>query len=154
MDAHLLRAAFARFPSGVTALSALVDGVPEGMAVSSFISVSLAPPLLAVSLRLSSGTWPVLRRAPAIGVSVLAAQHGTLSRQLAGSTDRFAGVDWDATAAGAIRIGGAAAFFECAVERELPAGDHVIALLAVRGVEYQPSVPPLVFHGSTFRQLV
>lgn len=154
MDAGALRAAFARFPSGVTALSALVDGAPEGMAVSSFIPVSLDPPLLAVSLRRASRTWPTLRRAGGIGVSVLAAGHGPLSRQLSGAADRFAGVDWTATPSGAVRIGGAVAWFDCTPHEELPAGDHVIALLTVHASDHQPSAPPLVFHGSTFRQLV
>ncbi|MFI5843943.1 flavin reductase family protein [Catenuloplanes sp. NPDC051500] len=154
MDASALRAAFARFPSGVTALSALVDREPEGMAVSSFISVSLAPPLIAVSIQLTSRTWPVLRRSAGIGVSVLAAHHDGLSRQLSGPSDRFADVDWHATDSGAIRIGGAAAWFDCALEEELPAGDHQIAVLTVKHVEHRPDVPPLVFHGSAFRRLV
>lgn len=150
----MLRAAFARFPSGVTALCALVDGAPEGMAVSSFISVSLDPPLLAVSLRRSSRTWAALRRAGGIGVSVLAAGHGPLTRRLSGATDRFTGVDWTATPSGAVRIGGAAAWFDCALREELPAGDHVIALLTIHDVAHPPAEPPLVFHGSTFRRLV
>ncbi|MDP9792818.1 flavin reductase (DIM6/NTAB) family NADH-FMN oxidoreductase RutF [Catenuloplanes nepalensis] len=154
MDAATLRAAFARFPSGVTALSGLVDGAPEGMAVSSFLSVSLDPPLLAVSLQRTSRTWPALRRAGGIGVSVLAAGHGALTRRLAGATDRFAGVDWTATPSGAVRIGGAAAWFDCTLHQELPAGDHVIALLTIHAVDHQPAAPPLVFHASTFRQLV
>ncbi|WP_033342048.1 flavin reductase family protein [Catenuloplanes japonicus] len=155
MDAGVLRAAFARFPSGVTALSALVDGEPTGMAVSAFLSVSLAPPLIAVSVQRSSRTWPELRRSGGIGVSVLAAGHGGLSRQLSGAAaGRFTGVDWAGAASGAVRIEGAAAWFDCVLDQELPAGDHVIALLAVRHVEYRQDVPPLVFHGSAFRQLV
>ncbi|WP_310376435.1 flavin reductase family protein [Catenuloplanes atrovinosus] len=123
------------------------------MAVSSFVPVSLDPPLLAVSIRRDSRTWPLLRRSRGIGVSVLAAGHGPLSRRLAGPVDRFAGVDWTAAPSGAVRIGGAAAWFDCAPAEEVPAGDHVIALLAVRRVEYGRAVPPLVFHGSAFREL-
>jgi flavin reductase (DIM6/NTAB) family NADH-FMN oxidoreductase RutF len=76
----VLRGAFAAFPSGVTAIAGMLDGHPVGMAASSFTSVSLEPPLVSVCMAHSSSTWPSLRRAPSIGVSVLAAGHGDIAR--------------------------------------------------------------------------
>ncbi|WP_435156672.1 flavin reductase family protein [Amycolatopsis sacchari] len=153
IDAGVLRAAFACFPSGVTAIAGLVGGRPVGMAVSSFASISLEPPLIAASIQRTSTTWPLLRGAAALGVSVLAEDHGELGRRLSGTGDRFAGVDWTAAESGAVLIGGATARFDCTLHQEVPAGDHVLALLAVTAVEFRPSVPPLVFHGSRFRRL-
>ena len=49
----LLRQAFGCFPSGVTAFCGLLDGVAEGMAASSFTSVSLDPPLVSVCVTLT-----------------------------------------------------------------------------------------------------
>ena len=46
-----LRQAFACFPSGVTAICALVDRTPIGMAASSFTSVSVDPPLVSVCIQ-------------------------------------------------------------------------------------------------------
>jgi flavin reductase (DIM6/NTAB) family NADH-FMN oxidoreductase RutF len=153
MDPTVLRAAFACFPSGVTALSGLVSGKPAGMAVSSFASISLEPPLIAASIQRTSTTWPILRDAAAIGVSVLAEHHGEVGRRLSGPGNRFAGVDWTASESGAVFIEGATARFECTLHQEVAAGDHVIALLKVTAVEFRPSSRPLVFHGSGFRQL-
>ena len=45
-DSRTLRNAFGCFPSGVTAICAMIDGEPDGMAASSFVAVSLDPPLV------------------------------------------------------------------------------------------------------------
>jgi flavin reductase (DIM6/NTAB) family NADH-FMN oxidoreductase RutF len=145
---EVLRKAFGSFPSGVVAVAALVDDVPVGMAASSFTSVSLDPPLVSVSIAQSSATWPLLRRAARLGVSVLAAHHAALCRQLSGpAAHRFAGVQWEQRTSGAVLMADAAAMFECSVADELAAGDHLIALLRLHEVD-DGSAPPLVFHRS------
>jgi hypothetical protein len=65
-DGHL-REAFGCFPSGVTAVCALVDGTPRGMAASSFTSVSLTPPLVSLCVQRTSSTWPLLSDRPRLG---------------------------------------------------------------------------------------
>lgn len=149
-----LRAAYGCFPSGVTAVCAMIDGEPVGMAASSFTSVSLAPPLVSVCVQDSSTTWPRLRACARLGVSVLSAQQGAACLSLSRKQgDRFAGVDWEPTAGGAVLVHGATAWLDCAVEAELPAGDHAIALLRVLGLRSEPDTAPLVFRGSRFRTL-
>jgi flavin reductase (DIM6/NTAB) family NADH-FMN oxidoreductase RutF len=151
---EVLRTAFAAFPTGVAALAAFIDGAPIGMAVSSFTSVSLEPPLVSVCVARHSTTWPVLRRAPVLGVCVLAEEHGATARALAAKVaDRFAELDWTSDDEGAVLLRNAALWLRCTLESELPAGDHDIALLRVRELELFPGVAPLVFHGSAFRQL-
>jgi flavin reductase (DIM6/NTAB) family NADH-FMN oxidoreductase RutF len=153
---HLeLRRVFAAYPTGVAAVSALVDGRPRGIAASSFVAVSLSPALVSVCVARTSTTWPALRAAPRLGISVLAAHQEGASRQLgARDGERFATLPWSATAAGAVRICGAGAWLDCSLEREIPAGDHDIVLLRVRDMALaEGEVPPLVFHGSTYRRL-
>jgi flavin reductase (DIM6/NTAB) family NADH-FMN oxidoreductase RutF len=148
-----LRRAFGSFPTGVVAVAAALDGAPVGLAASSFTSVSLDPPLLSVSVARSSTTWPVLRAAPRIGVSVLAGHHATLCRRLAGpAAERFAGVAWQQTTGGAVLLRDAASRFECSVADELPAGDHLIVLLRLHEVD-DGTAPPLVFHRSRLAPL-
>lgn len=92
-----LRRAFGCFPSGVTAVCALVDGEPVGMAASSFTSVSVSPPLVSVCIQNISSTWPKLRRRPRLGLSVLAEGHDAACARLASKDgDRFADVGWEA----------------------------------------------------------
>ncbi|AUG80083.1 hypothetical protein CFP65_5377 [Kitasatospora sp. MMS16-BH015] len=150
-----LRQVFGAFPSGVTAVAALVDGHPVGLAASSFTSVSLDPPLVSVCADRASSTWPVLRSRPRLGISVLAAEHQDACLRLASRTaaDRFAGLDWRATEAGAVVLPAAAAWFECSIDQLVPAGDHDIVLLRVHDLAATPATAPLVFHGGRFRRL-
>lgn len=154
-DAALLRQAFSCFPSGVTAVCATLDGTPVGMAASSFTSVSLSPPLVSVCIDRASATWPRLRESASLGVSVLGEEHDRVCRQLASKdADRFAGLDLHRGNGGALLVAGAVAWLECQVHSELPAGDHVIALLEINGLKATPEASPLVFHLSRFRRLM
>jgi len=149
-----LRAAFSSFPSGVTAVAAIQNGLPAGLAASSFTSVSLDPPLVSVCVAHSSTTWPLLRPLPSLGLSVLAEEHGVVARNLAvKKADRFAEIDWASTEHGAVFVHGAALWLECSLESEFLAGDHSIALLRLQRYWTYPEVAPLVFHGSRFRAL-
>jgi flavin reductase (DIM6/NTAB) family NADH-FMN oxidoreductase RutF len=154
LDATTLRRAFAAFPSGVTAVCGLVDGRPRGMAASAFTPVSLDPPLVSVCVAFTSTTWPVLRSAGQVGISVLAEEHAEITRSLAARTgDRFAGVAWHASEAGAVFVDGAALWLTCRFRIGVPAGDHTIALFHVEELHVFEGITPLVFHGSRFRRL-
>jgi flavin reductase (DIM6/NTAB) family NADH-FMN oxidoreductase RutF len=151
-ESHL-REALGCFPSGVTAVCALIDGVPRGMAASSFTSVSLAPPLVSLCFQRTSSTWPLLRERPRLGLSVLAeGQDEACLRLSARRGDRFRGVGWEPGPGSSVFISGASAWLECALHEEVPAGDHVIALLRIQRLR-TAQLPPLVFHGSRFRRL-
>jgi len=154
VDSRTLRNAFGCFPTGVTAVCAMIDGVPVGMAASSFTSVSLDPALVLVCIRNSSATWRKLRNARRIGVSVLAEEHDRACSQLAArSEDRFDRLEWFTTEGGAVLLEGAAVSLDCSVVEEIAAGDHQLVLLRIETLKFQPAVNPLVFHGSRFRKL-
>ncbi|ODU06842.1 MAG: flavin reductase [Pseudonocardia sp. SCN 72-86] len=153
-DGAALRRTYGCFPTGVAAVCGLRDGAPDGMAASSFTAVSLDPPLVSVCVQNTSSTWPRLRGLPRLGVSVLAETHDRDCAALSSAQgDRFDGVGWDATAEGAVFVDGSAAWLECAVEDEVPAGDHIIALLRILATRTELHIPPLVFRGSRFRLL-
>jgi flavin reductase (DIM6/NTAB) family NADH-FMN oxidoreductase RutF len=69
------------------------------------------------------------------------------------TAERFADVCWIQNDRRAVFIEGASLYLDCALEREVEAGDHMIALLRIRSVEAFPEVQPLVFHMSKFREL-
>lgn len=154
LDPRALRDAFGVFPSGVVAVAAIVDGSPIGLAAASFTSVSLAPPLVSFSIARTSRTWPLLRRASHLGVTVLAESHGAVCRQLAGPVEaRFDGIAVSAADNGALTLDEGLARFDCTIHREVEAGDHVVVLLALHAVEHSDG-QPLVFHRSAFGRLV
>jgi len=154
-DPAQLRAAFSRFPSGIAALCATVDDAPAGMVATSFsVGVSFDPPLVMFSVQNSSTTWPRLRTAPQIGVSILGREHAKLASQLASRNgDRFAGVDTLTTPSRAILIRESAIWMECEILSETPAGDHHIVVLEVKSIRVEHDVEPLIYHASKFRHL-
>jgi flavin reductase (DIM6/NTAB) family NADH-FMN oxidoreductase RutF len=179
LDRAELRRVFGAFPTGVTAVAALAaagpapDGdasalddvaaaagfpaacrAPVGIAASSFTSVSLDPPIVSVCVAHSSTTWPRLRGAPRLGISVLAAHQEEACRRLASpGLDRFGALGWRSSEAGAVFVEGSSAWLECSVEHEVTVGDHDVILLRVHDLDADPAVAPLVFHASRFRQL-
>ncbi|WP_017935969.1 flavin reductase family protein [Nocardioides sp. Iso805N] len=153
LDPVALRQAFGVFPTGVVAVAAVVDGSPVGLAASSFTSVSLDPPLVSFSIARTSKTWPDLRRATHLGVTILAEHHGDVCRQLAGEPDdRFDGIAVSVSGDGALTLDEGLARFDCTIYREVEAGDHMIVLLRLHAAEHAAG-QPLVFHRSGFGRL-
>lgn len=102
-----LREAFSHFPQGVVLIGAEVDGVPQGLVASTFtVGVSLDPPLVTFAVQHTSETWPLLRAAPRLGVSLMGRHQVDTTRRLA-SKDRdrrFDDVDIDIDGAGALTV--------------------------------------------------
>ena len=154
LDPQRLREAFGVFPSGVVAVAADVEGELIGLAASSFTSVSLEPALVSFSVANTSKTWPALRRAEHLGLTVLADHHGEVCRQLAGPVaHRFDGLTVSTTETGAITLDDGLARFDCSIHREVEAGDHTLVLLRLHAVEHADTSLPLVFHRSGFGRL-
>jgi flavin reductase (DIM6/NTAB) family NADH-FMN oxidoreductase RutF len=149
-----LREAFGHFPTGVVAIAAQVDGVREGLASSTFVPVSLEPPLVSFCVQNTSTTWPKLKGLPMLGISVLGEAHDEAALTLAAKTgDRFAGLETVSYTSGAVFIRGTGLWLESAIEQLIPAGDHTIVVLRVNGVTVDAEVAPIVFHRSTLRRL-
>jgi flavin reductase (DIM6/NTAB) family NADH-FMN oxidoreductase RutF len=124
------------------------------MAISSFTSVSLDPPLVLVCVAHTSSTWQQLAALDRLGVSVLGSTHEGGCRALSSKDpDRFASIDWRTTELGAVFIEGASAWLDCEVEQIHEAGDHKIVLLRIHDLDSDVEVAPLVFHASRFRAL-
>ena len=132
-DQALLRQAFGCFPSGVTAFCGMLDGGPEGMAASSFTSVSLDPPLVAVSPARTSNSWPRIRSTGVFCANVLSEDQEALARVFATrGADKFRGVGW--TSSPGTRsplLDGALAWVDCRIEAEHDGGDHLLVLARV-----------------------
>lgn len=149
-----LREAFGHVPSGVVAIAAEANGTRWGMAASTFVPVSLNPPLVSICVQNSSQTWPKLAELPALGISVLGESHGDAVATLAAKNgDRFSGLHTVSSDTGAVFIAGTSLWLESAVEQRVPAGDHTIVILRVLDVTVHPNVAPIVFHRSRFRRL-
>ncbi|WP_449487470.1 flavin reductase family protein [Streptomyces griseorubiginosus] len=118
-----LRHAFGHLPSGVVAVCALVGGRPVGMAASSFVPVSLKPPLVSFCAARTSRTWEALSRRRASVSACSPRTTGPCAGVLASSAeDRFADVRWQAGESGAVFLPGTVLWLECALDSESRGG--------------------------------
>lgn len=152
IDARLYRDVLGNYPTGVVVITAIdIDGNPAGMAVGSFTSVSLDPPLVAFLPDKSSTSFPKIRTASSFCVNVLAADQEDLCRGFAmRGGDKFAGIDWKPTSSGAPRLEGVAAWIDCDFVSIAEAGDHYIVLGRVLELEAPGAGLPLVFFRGTY----
>ncbi len=141
-----------RFPTGVTVVAvADPSGVPWGLTVSSFTSVSMDPPLVLVCIDRGSDTHEKILEAHGFGISVLAVDQAHVASRFAidPSEGRFDDVAWHLGPSGRPLLAGAAAWLECDLHEIHSGGDHSIILGLVRetGVTDQPS---MVYHEGAF----
>ncbi|KSZ56035.1 hypothetical protein Z045_25430 [Rhodococcus pyridinivorans KG-16] len=153
VTAHGMRRVLAGFPTGVVLVAAEVEGRVVGLSANSFTSVSLDPPLVSISFAHTSTSWPVLRRAPRWGVSVLGEQQAHVLQEMRlPAQERFARLDMHIES-GAAYVACALAQLTVELDTEIEAGDHALTLLRVLELHRDTEQHPLVFFGSSAHRL-
>ena len=147
------RASVGEFATGVTVVTSEHEGVPAGMTLNAFISVSLDPLLVLVSLAHGSRTLGVMRQSGRFAVSVLNREQGEAAIELATSGAPFPQGSMTRTADGFLVVRGAAATQHCEVEEIAAAGDHDLVLGRVIGLTHAGG-EPLIFHRGRFGGMV
>ncbi|MFH8506326.1 flavin reductase family protein [Streptomyces flaveolus] len=139
------RAAMSRLASGVVLVTAQEPpldpddpGAPRGedvgMTATAFMSVSLEPPLVLVSLREGSRMDDLLDEQPVWAVSVLSESQRHIAGRFAMKgrvSDRLLFEDIPyvrGEVSGSPLVGGALATLECRTEQRIPAGDHTLVI--------------------------
>ncbi|MER7721056.1 flavin reductase family protein [Streptomyces flaveolus] len=139
------RAAMSRLASGVVLVTAQEPpldpddpGAPRGedvgMTATAFMSVSLDPPLVLVSLREGSRMDDLLDEQPVWAVSVLSESQRHIAGRFAMKgrvSDRLLFEDIPyvrGEVSGSPLVGGALATLECRTEQRIPAGDHTLVI--------------------------
>lgn len=144
------RHAMGKLVSGVSVVTAIADGRPHGMTVSSLISVSLEPPLLLVSLAASSRTTDAVCASGRFGVSIVSAAQEAIARRFASpGTDHFAGLPVTYGEHEVPIVPNALVHFECAVDQTVTAGDHLLIVGRVDRLCERPG-DPLAFREGLF----
>jgi 3-hydroxy-9,10-secoandrosta-1,3,5(10)-triene-9,17-dione monooxygenase reductase component len=146
-DEAKFRQVLGHYPTGVVVVTAMAaDGEPAGLAIGSFTSVSLDPPLVAFFPDKSSSSWPRIESAGTFCVNILGEDQEDVCRVFASKgTDKFASIGWRPGRTGAPVINDVIAWIECEIERIDDAGDHWIVLGRVVDLEVGHSGGPLLF---------
>ncbi len=146
-DEARFRQVLGHFATGVTVVTGIDGDEPVGLAVNSFTSVSLDPPLVAFSVGRRSATWPRIRTTGQFTVNILSADQEVVSRRFASHAGpRFDGIGWHPSPSGSPVLDGALAWIDATVEAEHDAGDHLLIIGRVSGLDVAREGAPLVFY--------
>lgn len=139
-----------KYPTGVTVVTTAVDGIPYGLAVNAFSSISLDPPLVLVCVNESSKSYPAVFEADHLGINILAADQKAVAATFARSGgDKFADLAWQASASGVPILDGVAGHFELEIKYKIPAYTHTIFIGEVIDAG-QGEKAPIVYQDGRF----
>jgi flavin reductase (DIM6/NTAB) family NADH-FMN oxidoreductase RutF len=145
-DEARFRQVLGHFTTGVTVITAAAPDGPVGLAVGSFASVSLDPPLVGFFPDKGSSSWPRIEASGHFCVNVLAELQEEVCRRFATKgDDKFRGLGWRPAASGAPVLDGILAWIDCDIESITDAGDHYFVLGRVRDLAVVHDGAPLLF---------
>ncbi len=149
IDARLFRSTMGRFATGVTVVTVSHDdGYPHAITVNAFLSVSLDPPLVLVSVNNRSRMNTHLHLGGCYGINVLAATQEEHSRHFGGRPVEGLEVAWlPRLDADAPLLDGCVAHIVARVVDIHPAGDHTLYIGHVEYLRYWEQRPLLFFSG-------
>ncbi len=128
-DPLAFRQAASRFATGVAVLTALDSrGEVCGMTANSFVTISLSPPTVLVSVK-SGRMHDAMSASRRYGVNVLPEQAKALSRHFAGRRARH--IPITKSCEGLPRLSNCVAFFACEVTRTIDVSDHTLFIAEV-----------------------
>ncbi|MFC7847368.1 flavin reductase family protein [Arthrobacter sp. NPDC057388] len=154
IDSDTYRAVMRHLPTGVAAICSTdpVTGAQNGMIVGTFAALSMEPALVTFSVMHSSTSWPRIADAGTFSVSLLAEDQQQVCRALsAKGEDKLSNVAWSESAWGTPHLDGSLAWFDCRIEQQFTAGDHVVVIASVLDMTPADGASaPLIFHGGRF----
>lgn len=156
VDSAHFRQVLGHFAAGVTVVAATgPDGRHVGMAVGSFFSVSLEPPLVGFCAAKTSSSYPLIEKAGAFVVNILAEDQGDMCGTFASKgADKFNGVVHSPSpVTGAPLLEGALGWIDCTLDAVHEAGDHWIVVGRVLELGTNEGLP-LVFYRGSFGRLI
>jgi flavin reductase (DIM6/NTAB) family NADH-FMN oxidoreductase RutF len=164
VDRNTLRDSLRFWSSGVSIVSTVTPPDVEthpyaGMTVSSFMSLSLEPPQILVSLAKQSFTTEAVLQAGFFAVSVLAAEQGELADRFAGrsglasNVDRFNGVPYQTSFTGAPILQDSLAWFDCQVAAIHDGSTHWIVIGDVLATAHRDDAAPLIYYNRAYSTL-
>ncbi|MGG2396621.1 p-hydroxyphenylacetate 3-hydroxylase reductase component [Pseudomonas sp. SH1-B] len=153
-EPRALRRVLGNFATGVTVMTAAVDGRRVGVTANSFNSVSLQPALILWSIDKRSSSYAVFNDAGHFAVNILAAEQIELSNRFAHpGDDRFAAIEVETGQAGMPLLPGCAARLQCRLVQQIDGGDHWILIGQVLAFD-DFGRAPLLYHQGAYCSLL
>ena len=143
------RDVMAQVPAAVSVVTTSEGGQPHGTTISAFMSLSLDPPTVLVSLDNDSSLLARLEPGARAGVNVLTADQAHLAARFARKGAHDVGVEWRHSDGGPPRLPDCQAWIALTVTQRIAVGDHTLVIGAVDAAE-ATSHAPLIHLQRTF----
>ena len=153
IEPRLYRKAMGQFPTGVTVVTTRVGDTIHGMAANSFVSVSLDPPLVLVSIAKKAKMHEYLLRSRAFGISILHEGQQDVCMHFAGRPKENLTIEFTEVE-GTPVLKEAVARITAEVVDAHEAGDHTLFIGHVRHLDYNEQLKPLIFCRGSYGEFV
>ncbi|HEX9787008.1 MAG TPA: flavin reductase family protein [Candidatus Binatia bacterium] len=149
-----LRRVMGHFATGVTIITTQdKEGNPNGLTANAFMSLSLNPPLVLISVDKAATCYACFEPQNGFTVNFLSEDQEDISRRFATKgIDKFAGIEWHAGRNGAAIIEGALAHVECKITQCYEGGDHTIVVGEILDIK-ATGERPLLFYKGQYQRL-
>lgn len=147
IDEHVFRKAMGNFATGITVVTAKEEQEVRGITVNAFMSLSLDPPLIAISISNKANMQETLQAVDQFAISVLAEEQQELSMIFAKQKQADEAVAFDYLD-GTPVIKDALVQLICQTESNVTAGDHTIFIAKVKEIQVTDGKPILYFGGN------
>lgn len=149
IEAQELRRVLGHFATGVTVITTKdKEGAPNGLTANAFMSLSLNPPLVLISVDKGATCYSCFELQNGFTVNFLSEAQEEISRRFATKgADKFAGLNWRAGSNGAAIIEGSLGYVECKITQCHDGGDHTIVVGEIVNVSADGDRPLLFFKG-------
>jgi len=153
VDRRAFRSALGRFTTGVIVVTAGSRRAPHAMTANAFMSGSLDPPLVVVSVGRTARMHQRLASVRRFGISILDRDQEAASRHFAGQeVAGFAPAFGEL--AGVVVLAQAAVLMAASIEHRYACGDHTLVVGRVEAIAViEEAAPPLVYYGGRYRAL-
>ena|SRR5690625_2257817 len=146
MDERLFCDAMGKFATGITIVTMDDNDHYIGMTVNAFMSISLNPKLIAISINEEAGMYDKLKNTDTFGVSILRKEQRDLSMIFAKQKEKDRDVEFLIQNEVPV-IKNALATISCKVDQQVHAGDHLIIIAEVTDLAIQDGTPVLYYEG-------
>lgn len=162
-DAAALRAGFLRqmrrVPGAVAVVATATAGERTGLAATAWNSLCADPPMLLACINRRASANPLVRRAGAFSVNLLAADHAELVAIFSGQRGRagaarFDAADWQDGPLGQPLLLSATAAFECELKDVHDYGTHSILIGVVGALRSRDGADAMLYLDGNFAHAV
>jgi flavin reductase (DIM6/NTAB) family NADH-FMN oxidoreductase RutF len=152
VDEAAFKQAMSSFASGVTVITVKTETEVHGMTASAFFSLSLHPPMVAVSVAKNARLHDLMQKADSFSVNILTREQEAVSQHFAGQEPKDLKIQFDESQGGALILG-CLAHVVCDVGEGFEGGDHTIYVGRVTYATRADSGEPLVYYSGGYRSI-